>query len=142
MNSKKGLTIIEVLIATVVIAAAFSVLSYLGSSLKSFQTAQQETQVASFAKTYLDLLRSTWSSDEGYTQTLLPFQKPPQGNSYTVTVVDSQSKHVISSYSYNSSSFPSPISNKAQMRDVHISISNNRGLDVSLLTQVTRPRLR
>lgn len=63
--SRRGLTLIEVLVAAVVLALGTSALLYLTNALGGQRTAQRLTQVQAVARSVTDLVRGEWSRTWG-----------------------------------------------------------------------------
>jgi len=72
--SRRGLTLIEVLVAAVVLALGTSALLYLVNALGGQRTAQRLTQVQAVVRSVTDLVRGEWSRTWG-----LPLGNNSQG---------------------------------------------------------------
>ena len=87
----KGYTLIEVLVAVVIIVIVIGFFSYFATSLKISKEAKLETTAASFARRYFDTLRSNWQSDIDYDTGELLNLSPPNGYSnynLAITLID------------------------------------------------------
>lgn len=62
MNSK-GLTLIEVLIALVILAVGVTIFGYFSTSFSLTRSAQYDTQSQAVARSYFDALRAYWNGN-------------------------------------------------------------------------------
>ena len=96
-----GLTIVEVLVALAVMAFTVSLFGYFLNPLRMTRQSQLETQAVSFARSYLEVVRSDWQDDCQYVRGSLDETPPPTTFSgYTVTATDPSDDSVIVSYTY------------------------------------------
>ncbi len=87
----KGYTLVEVLVAVVIIVIVIGFFGYFATSLKISTESKLETTAASFARRYFDTLRSNWQSNIDYDTGELLNLSPPNGYSnynLAITLVD------------------------------------------------------
>lgn len=142
MASNKGLTIVEVLVAMFILSVALIIFSYLSGPIRMIQLAQAETRAAGFARGYLDLVRATWTNDSEFKSGKLPVQTPPDGFAYKVRVTDASTNTLINEYTYSASTPPPTTNHTSKLRLVSITVTNPRGLELKLDTEVVRSGLR
>lgn len=136
------MTIVEVLVAMVIMSLALIIFSYLSGPIRMIQLAQSETRAAGFARGYLDLVRATWSSDSEYKAGKLPLQTPPDGFAYKVRVNDAVNNTLINEYTYSATTPPAATNHTSKLRHITITVTNPRGLELKLDTEVVRSGLR
>lgn len=141
IRSKKGFTIVELMVAVAIISIAFLILGYLVNSLKLFGSTQNKTQAALVARTYIDLVRSDWAVDDSYTQTVLPRYTPPKDFHYSISVVNAITDKEIHTYTYSSLT-PNLVANKDPLRTIIVSVKDAKGALTRLEMQVARPKVR
>lgn len=101
-----GLTLVEVLVALAVFAVMTIIGVYIASSFTLTSKAQQGSQSQAFARSYLEIVRGLWSSEQFYRTNSLPTASdgkgltPPDKYSYKVTIQTVDPKTDIGSYSY------------------------------------------
>ena len=80
MSSKhSGLTLVEVLIALIVVATAVLIVTYIAGAMRDMRAGQNMTSAMNFARTYLDTARALWS------QKATCENPPGSGNKYICT---------------------------------------------------------
>lgn len=78
MRSTKGLTLIEVLLATAIIGLAVGILSYTVNAFRMNIRAERETGGLNVARSFADSVRGVWQNQNLYDFASLPdFQIPP-----------------------------------------------------------------
>lgn len=64
--NKRGLSLVEVLVALVIVAIAASMFLYFADALRLTRLARQETTATTFARSYLSSLQSYWQEPDNY----------------------------------------------------------------------------
>jgi prepilin-type N-terminal cleavage/methylation domain-containing protein len=59
-RQRQGLTLVEVLVALVIIAITMVMFGYFSTALQATSNSRQATAAANFSRSYLDALRSQW----------------------------------------------------------------------------------
>lgn len=133
-----GLTLVEVLVALVLVAVAVSMFTYFVDALRLTNVSRQETQAAAYMRNYLDNLRAEWRDFEDYTYHIDradPGKPPDTFKKVAVTV--SSSNGAVVSYPGGAA----PASHLAPLRTVTISVTNQQDVSLSLSTYIARPAL-
>ena len=128
-----GLTLIEVLVALVVITIAISMFLYFADALRLTRISKVETEAAAYTRNYLDTLRSIWQLEHNYKYKLdaAEPQNLPEGYEAKVTI-SNESGGSIS---------PSTSSDLSALRTVTISLTDRQGKVYEMTTQIARPLL-
>lgn len=97
-KQRKGLSLVEVLVALVFVSLAIAMFTYLIDALRMNQHSKQETAATLFAKDYMEGLRAKWRSLEGYQNLALAIPKdPPVGYELKINITDEEGNAI---YSY------------------------------------------
>ncbi|WP_051304178.1 type IV pilus modification PilV family protein [Calidithermus chliarophilus] len=78
---RDGLSLIEVMVALVIIAITVLLFAYFASSFRGTSQAQIDTQAQVYARSYFDALRAEWSTHSGFNADPSTFAYPrsPEG---------------------------------------------------------------
>jgi prepilin-type N-terminal cleavage/methylation domain-containing protein len=116
LNRRGGFSLIEVLVATAIVAAAIVLLGIFYNSFKVTRQAQIDTQAQAFARSYFDATRARWNSSASFkgATAVVSDVAAPSGYSYTVTP-------------------KTPLATSDTLREIRLSIStpDNRTLSFS-----------
>lgn len=115
----KGLTLIEVLVALVVLAVGFTIFGYFTTSSSLTRKAQYDTQSQAIARSFFDALRAAWNTNT------VPFGSCP-----TSLIIPP------SGYSVSNCTVTTP-SGSNQLRQVQLSLVSPTGSSTTFLTQIT-----
>jgi prepilin-type N-terminal cleavage/methylation domain-containing protein len=77
--NRKGFSLIEVLVALVLIGVATVMFGFFTSGFSATRQARADTEVQVLARSYFDTLRSSWSVSGNYTSATLPTITVPSG---------------------------------------------------------------
>ena len=147
---KQGLSLIEVLVALVLVAVAVSMFLYFADSLRLTTLSREETQAASFARNYFDSLKSRWQSEIGYENDLelaedLLLSQTPEGYEAELEVKDEKDS-LIFKLSLERASDGSatltgsvPGSHAAPLRKMYLLLKSNKGKEILLETTISAP---
>ncbi len=140
--SSKGFTLVEVLITLGIISITMGLFSYFITSLTISQESKLETSAASFARRYIDTLRSNWQNDLDYDDGDLLNISPPSGYSnysLTITLLDSAGS-TTSTYSGSyTGGFSSLNSTADDIRQIDLLLTTAQGAQHTFSTQIVRP---
>jgi prepilin-type N-terminal cleavage/methylation domain-containing protein len=78
-RNRRGFSLVEVLVALVIVAVAVAMFGYFGSGFRLTRTSQIDTQAQAFARSYFDTIRADWSQPVTYSAGALPNLKMPDG---------------------------------------------------------------
>jgi type II secretory pathway pseudopilin PulG len=84
---QQGMTLIEVMVALVLLMAASVIMAMSSSAFKGLRGSQSDTVAINFARAYIDSLKSTWN-DTGYLSASLPNLTAPDNLKYRLTVTE------------------------------------------------------
>jgi prepilin-type N-terminal cleavage/methylation domain-containing protein len=131
-----GFTLIEVLIALVVVAISMVVLGYMNNAFLSSRISQQETQALGFARGYLDTIRAQWQNDNSYYTLELPNRTAPSGQKFSLTVAGTSTQ----TFNFPASTVQTINPDGKAIRTVSVLVKdgNNKTL-ISLGTLLRRP---
>jgi len=85
-----GLTVVEVLVAVVILALAAVMFTYLINAFRFNRSAQRETGALNFARSYMESTRALWSDRELYRNAVLPEIPFPKDYQLDVTLADKE----------------------------------------------------
>lgn len=157
-QGKAGFTLVEVLVAIVIIGITLSMFAYLVNSLRISSNARNETSAAVFARNYFDTLRSLWQVESRYdavggnataTNDERPeLVAPPSGfERYTLTVqsVSATGQNIggATSVTYSAGTAGTrmsfPYSANDYLREITIVLTDRGGEVYSFSTKIVRP---
>jgi prepilin-type N-terminal cleavage/methylation domain-containing protein len=129
-----GMTLVEILVALVIIGLTIMLFGSFVTSLQSTRTAREQTTALAYARNYLETLRSKWQTLEGYqTLSLATPDNPP--SSYELAVeIQNNNGNTIFSYPGGSSS-----DDLSPLRNVMLTFTDEDDKTVTLVTQIARP---
>lgn len=142
MRAKRGLTLVEVLVALVLVAVAVSMFVYFIDALRLTRISSNEAEISAYMRNYLDTLRSAWRDTDNYFdlsseiagRNIVQPPEAPQGSRVNVTITSDEG----TVYSGSGRGSGTDYSN---LRDVQIEVTANETV-YSLHTQISRPLLR
>ena len=138
----KGLTLVEVLIALVIISITMGFFGYFATSLGLSKESKLETAASSFARRYLDTLRSNWQSDLDYDDGELLSLSPPSGYddyTLTITLLDSAGTTTSTYTESYSNGFSNLNSTADAIRQINLLLTTRQGDQHEFSTQIVRP---
>ncbi|WP_119313447.1 type IV pilus modification PilV family protein [Calidithermus terrae] len=124
---RDGLTLIEVLVALVIIAVTTMLLGYFISGFTATSTSRSDTQAQVFARSYFEAVRSEWS-------TPLDFRNKPLPDPATLASLPSGFR--VLNYSVTS---VETVGTDEVLRDVRIEIRDPKGKVSVFETRVVKP---
>ncbi len=147
---KQGLSLIEVLMALVLVAIAVSMFLYFADSLRLTTVSREETQAATFGRNYFDSLKSRWQSEFGYENDLDiigDFLEDNIPDSYEAvleikdendsTIVELELSRNADGVANMSGSIPS--SHSASLRKMYLTLSSAKAKEMRLETTISAP---
>lgn len=133
-KAKKGLTLVEVLIALGLIGVAGAMFGYFVSSLQTTQKARSQTSAVAYAREYLDGLRARWQTLGGYQNVALAVpENPPERYDLEVKIETNEGSVI---YAYPGGAAGEDLST---LRKITISFTDEQDKTVSLVTTIARP---
>ena len=134
LKQRRGVTLVEVLVALALVGVAGSMFGYFITSLQSTKKAREQTTALAYARDYLEGLRTHWQTLEGYqTLSLATPAEPPA--SYDIKVKVQNDKGAII-FSYPGGATATDLS---ALRTVTLTFTDEQAKTVSLVTSIARP---
>ena len=130
MRIRQGLSLVEILVALVLVSVAVSMFVYFTDALRITRISKEETLALSYARQHLDALKSQWQSPEAYI-TGLDLAVPddvPVGFRAEVAIKDEKGGSVALTDEHDS-----------MLRTVTIWLHHEGGKSYHLSTQIARP---
>lgn len=135
----QGLTLVEVLVALVILAVAGLMMGYFITSFRVTQRAQFDTKAQTFARSYFDTLRADWAM--GNYQSSRPLGpaevSPPTGYGYHIIIKDSEDK--LADYTYGATTEPSGTISDSALKAVTLEVTNPQGRTFPFSTLIAKP---
>jgi prepilin-type N-terminal cleavage/methylation domain-containing protein len=129
-----GMTLVEVLVALVILGITILLFSPFITSLGNNRKATEQTTTLAYARNYLDGLRVAWQRLEGYqTLSLAAPDNPPPSYKLEVTIQNDDGNTNFSFPNGSSSDDLSPFGN------VTLTFTDEDDKTVTLVTQIARP---
>mgnify|MGYP002778727681 FL=1 len=134
LDDHSGMTLVEILVALVIMGLTIMLFGSFVTSLQSTRTAREQTTALAYARNYLEGLRSKWQTLEGYqTLSLATPVDPPA--SYELEVdIQNDSGSTIFSFPNGSSS-----DDLSALRNITLTFTDEEDKTVKLITQIARP---
>jgi prepilin-type N-terminal cleavage/methylation domain-containing protein len=130
----RGMTLIEILVALVILGITIMLFGSFVTSLQSDKKATEQTTALAYARNYLEGLRSKWQTLEGYQKlSLATPDNPPPNYELEVTIQNDAGDTIFSFPSGSSSSDLSPL------RNITLTFTDEEDKTVTLGTQLARP---
>jgi prepilin-type N-terminal cleavage/methylation domain-containing protein len=129
-----GMTLIETLVALVILGMTIMLFGSFVTSLQSNRTAKEQTTALAYARNYLEGLRSKWQTLEGYqTLSLATPDNPPASYELEVDVQNDDGSTIFS--------FPNGSSSNdlSALRNITLTFTDEEDKTVTLVTQFARP---
>ncbi|ULH17705.1 type II secretion system GspH family protein (plasmid) [Deinococcus sp. KNUC1210] len=140
-----GFTLIEVLVSVALLGLLIVMVSYFATSLSSSTKAKSLTVAQTFARSYLDVLRTKWSVPGQYRTTSLPDPttnevKPSTGFSYVTQVVNAANTTILSyTYPNATSAAPTTVADASTLKRVLLSVRTPEGQTFLFASQFVNP---
>jgi len=132
LRRREGLSLVEVLVALVIVSIAASMFLYFADSLRLTREASQETELIAFSKNYLSSLQSYWQDANNYefglSQIAVLAHSVPESYSLAVTVRN-EADEIILKYPEAESI---PIQDKSTLRHLTLTFSNEQNKQLSM----------
>ncbi len=138
----RGITLVEVLVAIVIIVIVLGSFSYFATSLKLSKESKLETVAASFARRYFDTLRSNWQSNIAYDTGELLNLSPPSGYSnynLSITLIDGKGNTTKTYTEDYINGFANLDSAVDYIRQIDLLLTLADGTKYKFSTQIVRP---
>ncbi len=129
------MSLIEVLMALVIVSLAVAMLSSMGGLYQFNRDARKDTNLTAFARAYLDKVKTNWQADSAYLAVALPQDPNPTGYTYDVQVAGTQTQI----FANVGSTPPTPSPDASALHTITISVKNSAQTVTSLSTLVRRP---
>lgn len=130
----RGMTLIEILVALVILGITIMLFGSFVTSLQSNKKATEQSTALAYARNYLETLRVKWQTLEGYqTLSLATPTAPPPSYDLNVQIQNGDGDTVFSFPSGSSSDDLSPL------RNVTLTFTDEEDKTVTLVTQLARP---
>ncbi|MGL4612098.1 MAG: type IV pilus modification PilV family protein [Trueperaceae bacterium] len=134
MTKRKGLTIVEVLVALAIVGIAGSLFGYFLTSLQTTRTAREQSSALAYARNYLEGLRAHWQTLEGYQNlSLATPNNPPEHYELKIKIENDEGGTVFAHPGGASSRDLSPL------RVITVIFTDKENKTITLQTMVARP---
>jgi prepilin-type N-terminal cleavage/methylation domain-containing protein len=134
IRKTRGMTIVEILVALVILGITIMLFGSFVTSLQSNKKAKEQATALAYARNYLESLRTKWQTLEGY-QTLslaTPTDPPPR---YDLEVkIQNDAGDTIFSFPSGSSA-----DDLSALRNITLTFTDEENKTVTLVTQIARP---
>jgi prepilin-type N-terminal cleavage/methylation domain-containing protein len=134
LSRRSGMTLVEVLVALVILSLGLMFFSSLIMSLRNTQKAEEQSSALAYARNYLETLKVKWQTLEGYqTLSLATPDNPPASYDLEVEVQNDDGK-IIFSYPGGPSS-----EDLSALRKLRLTFTDEQAKTLSLVTFMARP---
>lgn len=135
---QRGLTLIEVLVALVIVSIAVSMFLYFADSLRLTGLTKDETQATTIARNYFDRLHSAWQYTDDYENSIslatTQLDALPEGYKAIVKIKDESGSSIL-----DSSEEGSVTKDTSKLRHITLTITTNKGKEMTMQTSISSP---